>query len=53
MMYRFIVAIDMQYDSLENAKKDIDRVTELIWDEVCPRIDDPLPKVLDIYEVKE
>ena len=52
MRCRFIIALDTDcYNSIEDAKKYAQDIMDIIWDEVCD-LHDPLPKVLNIYEVK-
>jgi hypothetical protein len=50
--YRFIIALDLEASSLEKAESWKNSIANLIWSEVCS-MDEPMPKILDVYEVKE
>lgn len=51
-LYRYIIALDTECASIEEAESYKQSIVDLIWSEVCS-IGEPTPKVLDLYEVKE
>lgn len=50
-LFRYIIAVDLECHSIEEAESYKSTIADLIWNEVCSG--EPLPKVLDLYEVKE
>ena len=51
-LFRYIIALDLECDCIEEAELYKPSIVDLIWSEVCS-IGEPAPKVLDLYEVKE
>ena len=53
MRCRCIMAIDTdQFETVEDARRYMEDMADIVWDELCD-LHDPMPKVLDVYEVKE
>ena len=53
MRCRCIMAIDTdRFETVEDARKYMEGMADIVWDELCD-LHDPMPKVLDVYEVKE
>ena len=50
-LYRYIIALDIECDSIEETESYKQPIVDLIWSEVCSG--EPAPKVLNLYEVKE
>ena len=50
-LFRYIIALDIECDSIEEAESYKPSIIDLIWSEVCSG--EPAPKVLDLYEVEE
>ena len=50
-LFRYIIALDIDCDSIEEAESYKQSIVDLIWSEVCSG--EPAPKVLDIYKVEE
>lgn len=51
-LFRYIIALDIECDTIEEAESYKPSIIDLIWSEVCS-IGEPAPKVLDLYKVEE
>lgn len=50
-LFRYIIALDLECHSIEEAESHKQPIVDLIWNEVCSG--EPIPKVLDLYKVEE
>ena len=50
-LFRYIIALDIECDNIEEAESYKQSIVDSIWNEVCPG--EPIPKVLDLYKVEE